>query len=87
MAHTLVYESAILRSLPTGLIASIRVPTLVIDGEESPELMQQAAQSLADALPDGRYRALKGQGHNLVPAVAGPVLEEFFQSAISNQKS
>ena len=87
MAHTLVYESAILRSLPTGLIASIRVPTLVIDGEESPELMQQAAQSLADALPDGRYRTLKGQGHNLVPAVAGPVLEEFFQSAISNQKS
>jgi pimeloyl-ACP methyl ester carboxylesterase len=87
MAHTLVYESAILRSLPTGLIASIRVPTLVIDGEESPELMQQAAQSLADALPDGRYRTLKGQGHNLVPAVAGPVLEEFFQSAIKNRKS
>lgn len=78
MAHTLVYESIILRSLPTGLIASIRVPTLVIDGEESPEVIRHAAQSLAEAVPEGRYRTLKGQGHDIVPAVVGPVLEEFF---------
>ena len=78
MAHTLVYESTILRLLPTGLVASIRVPTLVIDGEQSHELIRQAAQSLADALPEGRYRTLKGQGHDIVPAVVAPVLEEFF---------
>ena len=78
MAQTLVYESTILRSLPTGLIASVRVPTLMIDGEQSPEVMRQAAQSLADALPEGRYRTLKGQGHDIVPAVVAPVLEEFF---------
>jgi pimeloyl-ACP methyl ester carboxylesterase len=78
MAHTLVYESTILRSLPTGLVASVRVPTLVIDGDESPEVMRHAAQSLAAALPDGRYRTLKGQGHDIVPAVMAPVLEEFF---------
>ena len=78
MAHTLVYESTILGSLPNGLIASVRVPTLVIDGEESPEVMRHAAQSLAEALPDGRYCTLKGQGHDLVPAAVGPVLEEFF---------
>ena len=78
MAHTLVYESTILRSLPEGLLASVRVPTLVIDGEESHVLLRQAAQSLADALPNGRYHALKGQGHDIVPAVVGPVLEEFF---------
>jgi pimeloyl-ACP methyl ester carboxylesterase len=79
MAHTLVYESTILGSLPTGLVASVRVPTLVTDGEESPEVMRQAARSLADALPDGRYRTLKGQGHDIVPAVVGPVLGEFFR--------
>jgi pimeloyl-ACP methyl ester carboxylesterase len=78
MAHTLVYESIILGSLPTGLVASVRVPTLVIDGEESPEVMRHAAQSLAEALPDGRYRTLDGQGHDIVPAVVAPVLEEFF---------
>lgn len=78
MAHTLVYESMILRSLPIELIASVRVPTLVIDGEESPEVMRNAAKSFAEALPDGRHRTLKGQRHDLVPAVVGPVLEEFF---------
>ena len=62
MAHTLVYESLILQSLPTGLIASIRIPTLVIDGEESHVLLQQTAQSIADELPDGQHRTLKGQG-------------------------
>jgi pimeloyl-ACP methyl ester carboxylesterase len=78
MAHTLIYESTILGSLPEGLLASVRVPTLVIDGEESHVMLRQAAQSLADALPNGRYRTLKGQGHDIVPAVVGPVLEEFF---------
>ena len=78
MAHTLVYESMILQSLPTGLAASAQIPTLVVDGEESPEVMRQAAQSLADTLPDGQYRTLKGQGHDIDPAVVGPILEEFF---------
>jgi pimeloyl-ACP methyl ester carboxylesterase len=87
IAHTLVYESTILRALPTGLIASVRVPTLVIDGEESPEVMRHAAQSLAETLPDGQYRTLKGQGHDIVPAVLGPVLEEFFLAQSSRKKS
>ena len=87
MAHTLVYESTILRSLPTVLIASVRVPLLVIDGEESPTVMRQAAQSLAESLPDGRYRTLKGQSHDIVPAVVAPVLEEFFLAQSSREKS
>jgi len=78
MAHTLVYESTILQPLPSGLIASIRIPTLVIDGEESHDLIRQTAQSLADALPGGQHRTLVGQGHDMVPAVLAPVLEEFF---------
>ena len=78
IAHTLVYESTILGALPPGLTASARVPTLVIDGEESPEVMRQAAQSLAEALPNGRYRTLKGQSHDIVPTVVAPVLMEFF---------
>jgi pimeloyl-ACP methyl ester carboxylesterase len=80
MAHTLVYESMILRSLPTGLLASIRVPTLVIAGEQNPEVMRQAAHSLADALPDAHYRTLEGQAHDIDPTALGPVLEEFFKA-------
>lgn len=78
MAHTLVYESIILQALPAELIASVRAPTLVIDGEKSPQVMRQAAQSLAGALPTGRYHTLEGQTHDIVPAVVSPVLEEFF---------
>lgn len=74
VAHTLVYESIILKSLPSGLTASVQLPTLVIDGDQSPEVMRQAAKSLADALPNGRYRTLKGQGHDIVPAVLAPAL-------------
>lgn len=78
IAHTLAYDSTILRALPDGLVASMRVPTFVINGEESPEAVRHAAQTLAEALPGGRYRTLKGQGHDIDPAVIGPVLEEFF---------
>jgi pimeloyl-ACP methyl ester carboxylesterase len=83
MAHTLVYESMILQPLPDGLESSIQIPTLVMDGEESPEVVRKAAQSLADALPDGRYHTLKGQGHDIDPNVAGPVLAEFFAGSVS----
>lgn len=86
MAHTLVYESTILGALPTGLLTSVLVPTLVLDGEESPAVMRHAAQSLAEALPDGRYRTLGGQSHDIVPAVVAPVLEEFFLAQTSSNK-
>ncbi len=77
MAHTLVYESMILGSLPPGLVASVQVPALVIDGEKSPEVMRRAAQSLAKVLPDGRYLPLAGQGHDIVPQAVAPVVREF----------
>jgi len=78
MAHTLVYESTILQPLPSGLVASVQIPTLVLDAENGPQVMHQSAQSLAEALPKGRYQSLVGQTHDIVPAIVGPVLQEFF---------
>lgn len=78
MAQTLVYESMLLRALPKELITSVRIPTLVLDGEASPEVMRQAARAVAQALPDSQYRTLKNQSHEIDPAVVRPVLEEFF---------
>jgi pimeloyl-ACP methyl ester carboxylesterase len=78
MAHTLVYESTILQALPAGLVETLRTPTLVLDGEESHPALRQAAQALAAALPAGRYCTLQGQGHDIVPAVVAPTLQEFF---------
>ncbi|RPI28365.1 MAG: alpha/beta hydrolase [Chloroflexota bacterium] len=80
IAHTLVYESTILQALPKGLPASVRIPTLVISGEENPEVLRQAAQSLAGALPEGRYHILNGQSHDIDPDVLGPVVRDFFTS-------
>jgi pimeloyl-ACP methyl ester carboxylesterase len=78
MAQTLVYESMILQALPPDVLAAVAVPTLVVDGEQSPAVMRQAARSLAEALPNAHYRTLQGQGHDIDPAALGPVLEEFF---------
>ncbi len=86
MAHTLIYESTILRSLPQELFAAVQIPTLVIDGQESHAMLRQAAQSVADALPNARYRTLNGQGHDIVPAVVAPVVEEFFLGQSSHDR-
>jgi hypothetical protein len=79
MAHTLVYEIKILGdgSLPTELAASIEAPTLVIIGEESSPFIREKAPALADVMPEARARVLEDQGHDLVPQVLVPVLEEF----------
>jgi pimeloyl-ACP methyl ester carboxylesterase len=79
IAHTLVYEAMLIGdlSLPTELVASVAVPTLVIDGEHSPPIMHGAAEALVNTLPDGRRRTLAGQTHDISPEAIAPVLEEF----------
>lgn len=59
-------------------MASVQVPTLVIDGEDSAKMTGLSAQPLAVALADGRYRTLNGLGYDIVPDIVGPVLEELF---------
>jgi pimeloyl-ACP methyl ester carboxylesterase len=79
-AHTLVYEASIVGDLelPTAQLRTIKAPTLVVYGSESPAFMGSGAKALARALPDGRVRALDGQTHDIVPSALAPVLVEFF---------
>ena len=81
LAHTLIYDANIVGdySLPTERIASVQVPTLVMDGGESPWL-SAAAQAVADALPNAQRRTLKGQPHNVDAAAIAPALAEFFKA-------
>jgi pimeloyl-ACP methyl ester carboxylesterase len=53
VAPTLAYDNAIMGdgSVPAERLASLTVPTLVIDGGASPAFMQSAAQAVALALP------------------------------------
>jgi pimeloyl-ACP methyl ester carboxylesterase len=88
VAHTLIYDTTIMgdnNALPTKRIASVGVPTLVIDGGASPAWMRHAAQAVADILPDAQRRTLEGQTHDVAPAALAPVLEEFFAGRLTTR--
>lgn len=86
LAHTLAYDAAVMgdSSVPTGRVASVTVPTLVMDGGATPAWARNAAQALVDALPNVRRRTLEGQDHNAAPeerrgypCSAGPTTDEY----------
>jgi len=56
VAHTLAYDVMILGDsrIPVERLRSVRVPTLVIDGERSPESLRLAVQAVVSALPKAR---------------------------------
>lgn len=81
VAHTLAYDTTIMgdqESLLAERAPSVTAPTLVIDGGASPPWMRNAAQALAEKLPNARRRTLEGQTHQVAPEALGPVLVEFF---------
>jgi pimeloyl-ACP methyl ester carboxylesterase len=80
LAHTLAYDARIMGdySIPNDLVASVKVPTMVIAGGADFPWMRQTAETLAAALPDGQVRILVGEGHDVDPGVLAPVLTEFF---------
>ncbi|MBZ0301621.1 MAG: alpha/beta hydrolase [Anaerolineae bacterium] len=82
VAPTLAYDDAVLgdSSVPTARAASIRIPTLVMDGSASPPFMRDAARALADAIPSAVYRTLEGQTHEVSPEALAPALKAFFRA-------
>ena len=81
LAHTLIYDATLTGdfSLPAEHIASVAVPTLVIDGGTTPWL-SHAAEAVAQALPHAQRRTLHGQPHNVAPEALAPALVEFFKA-------
>jgi pimeloyl-ACP methyl ester carboxylesterase len=83
-APTLPYDWAVLgdtvegRPLRPEEWGSIENPTLVVAGEKSPAVLRQAAEALAEVLPNARVRLLEGQSHNVKMKALAPVLEEHF---------
>ena len=84
IAHTLPYDLSIVvpygsgKPLPATLGASIKAPTLVMDGGKSPAWMRHSMQALAQTLPKANYRTLAGQNHMVKAEALVPVLVEFF---------
>ncbi|HEX9509386.1 MAG TPA: alpha/beta hydrolase [Puia sp.] len=79
VANSLPYDMAIIGDcrIPADLLASIKVPSIVIGGEKSPEMLRQAVQTVARQLPGARMEMLKRQTHNVSAKVLAPVLIDF----------
>ena len=84
VAHTISYDGRIMegtiggRPIPAKRWASVKIPTLVMDGGESPAWQHTAVRELVDALPDASHLTLEGQTHGPADDVLVPVLVEFF---------
>ena len=80
VAHTLPYDAAVMSGfrVPTARLATIRVPTLVMNGSKTDARLQKAARAVADAVPGARAPELAGQTHNVKPSVLAPAVVEFF---------
>ena len=84
VAPTLAYDSEIMGdisregTIPTGLLGSVAIPTLVLCGGASPAWMIDIGRQVAKGLPEGRLDVLEGQEHAVSPEVLVPVLAEFF---------
>ena len=82
-AHTLAYDGMVVGDSMSGkpLAAErwvhVTVPTLVIDGGQTPWLTV-GAQAITDTLAHAKRRTLEGQPHDVAPGAIAPVLNEFF---------
>jgi hypothetical protein len=78
-AHTLVYDSLISEATSVDLLASVNVPTLVLNsGGSSDELIGMAA-IVAKTLPHGSHKSVPGEWHGVPDEVLAPVLTDFFK--------
>lgn len=90
VAHTLPYDAALLdgymdgKALPAELWSRVRVPTLVLEGTESPASLRHSAQALADVLPNAQLLSKKGLGHTkkLDTKKISPELAAFFMDSL-----
>jgi pimeloyl-ACP methyl ester carboxylesterase len=86
VAHTLPYDMTIMKNyqrgkpLPAGRWASVKAPTLVMDGGKSPAWMRNGMRALGDVLPNAQRRTLEGQTHMIKAEPLAPVLTEFFSA-------
>jgi pimeloyl-ACP methyl ester carboxylesterase len=78
VAPTLVYDSLISEATSLDLLASVRVPTLVLDSEGSSDDLLGMAATVAGALPNGFHRSLAGEWHGVSDEVLAPALIDFF---------
>ncbi|KAA2261485.1 alpha/beta hydrolase [Solihabitans fulvus] len=85
LAPTVAYDGAAVaanmmgRPLPSEWSGEITVPTLVLDGENSPAWQRDSVQALVNLLPDAQRHSLPGADHGAPPEQLAPVLTAFLR--------
>jgi pimeloyl-ACP methyl ester carboxylesterase len=85
IAPTIPHDAAFMsefmkgKPLPTGYWSKVDVPVLVGDGGASPAWIRNAAEALAEALPNASRATFEGQTHSVDPRALAPVIIEFFR--------
>jgi hypothetical protein len=85
IAPTIPHDAAFMsefmkgKPLPAGYWSKVKVPVLVGDGGASPAWLHNAAEALAEALPNASRETFEGQTHSVDPRVLAPVIIEFFK--------
>jgi pimeloyl-ACP methyl ester carboxylesterase len=79
-ANSLPYDAEIVGdgSMPVEQVSLITIPTIAIAGEKSPDMLREAAKSVAGSIQNAQHQVLKGQTHNVSATILAPVLTEFF---------
>jgi pimeloyl-ACP methyl ester carboxylesterase len=78
VAHTLVYDCLVSEATSAEVLASVTVPTLILDSEGSSEDLTGMAATIARELPNASHRSLAGAWHGLADDVLAPALIEYF---------
>jgi pimeloyl-ACP methyl ester carboxylesterase len=64
-------------TVPTVLVRSVDVPTLVLAGDASPDFFLDTAARIADLLPDATHTVMPDVDHGAPADVVAPVVAEF----------
>lgn len=80
VAHTLAYDYEVMGdgAVPRKIAATVSIPTLILDGGESPEFKHVAANAMAGAIRNARRKTIEGQMTSVPPSVLAPILKQFF---------
>lgn len=83
VVHTAAYDATIMADqergepLPAGWATQVTIPTLIMDGENSPAWQHRSMDALAELLPDTQRHTFPGADHGVAPDVLAPVLRDF----------
>lgn len=69
-------------SVPSAVLESITVPTLVLAGTASPPFFARTAEQVAALVPGARLEPLEGADHGAPSDVVAPAIREFLASSV-----